>query len=271
MMNPTMSETHLLPKSKLFPKINLPSLQHQPEINNQIISSSSTSKISLSSHVYKSDSLFLTDAYASPSSKKIKTIHNKSKSITNNNNNNTHNKICKTIEASKSPKDKRRKLFEKLYGITPEFQNAYENAKKKKHLPLMSYQNSMLNVYGKKNVERERFIDLSTRLKQIRDNALMVKPLPPIDFKIIYEHSKNEMKSNEDMKLHKGRMKKKDRKMLKHLILEHEHKDAFELEMENMNRHKRTSTHHNNIDKSLYALPQPVIDILTKKLKLSSG
>ena len=59
-MNPTMSETHLLPKSKLFPKINLPSLQHQPEINNQIISSSSTSKISLSSHVYKSDSLFLT-------------------------------------------------------------------------------------------------------------------------------------------------------------------------------------------------------------------
>ena len=265
MMNPTMSETHIIPKSKLFPKINV---QHQPETNNQIISSSSSSsKISLSSHVYKSNSLFLTDAYTSPSSSRnIKSIHTKSKSISNNTNNTT----CKTIETSRSPKDKRRKLFEKLYGITPEFQSAYENAKKKKHLPLMSYQNSMLNVYGKKAVERERFIDLSSRLKQIRENALMVKPLPPIDFKIIYEHSKNEMKNNEDMKLHKGRMKKKERKMLKHLILEHEHKDAFELEMENMSKHKRVNTTH-NIDKSLYALPQPVINILTKKLKMSSG
>ena len=134
----------------------------------------------------------------------------------------------------------------------------------------MSYQNSMLNVYGKKAVERERFIDLSSRLKQIRENALMVKPLPPIDFKIIYEHSKNELKNNEDMKMHKGRMKKKDRKMLKHLILENEHKDAFELEMEKMSKHKRVNTNH-TIDKSLYSLPQPVIDLLTKKLKISSG
>ena len=265
-MNPTMSETHIILKSKVFPKIRSPSLQSQPETNNQIISSSSSSKISLSSHVYKSNSLFLTDAYTSrSSSRNIKSIHAKSKSISN-----PYSTICKTIETSKSPKDKRRRIFDKLYGITPEFQNAYENAKRKKHLPLMSYQNSMLNVYGKKAVERERFIDLSSRLKQIRENALMVKPLPPIDFKIIYEHSKNEMKNNEDMKMHKGRMKKKDRKILKHLILENEHKDAFELEMEKMSKHKRANTNH-TIDKSLYSLPQPVIDILTKKLKISSG
>ena len=45
-------------------------------------------------------------------------------------------------------------------------------------------------------------------------------------------------------------------------------KDEFEIEMENLARNKRSYTKVTSINKSLFALPQPVEDILVQKLKI---
>ena len=169
----------------------------------------------------------------------------------------------KSKDKFRSSRNKRRKIFEKLYGITQEHADAYNNAKKRKYLPLISYQNNILNAYGLRDVERECFINLTSKFKQIRDNANTVKPLPKVNFNIIYEHSKNEMKSYDELKEERRRLRK-EKKSFKQLLYEQDYKDEFEIEMENMSKHKRVSTKVATINKSLYSLPQPVVDILLK-------
>lgn len=210
-----------------------------------------------SSYIYKPNSFFITDNNTSH-------VPNlKSNSILNNNNNTTQQQNENT---SKSPQYKHKKVLEKLYGITPEYCKAYESAKKKKYLPLISYQNNILNTYALKNVDRECFINVSNKLKQIKESADMVKPLPKVNFKIIYEHSKNEMKSYSE--LQKERKLKKERRSLKQMLSQPKEKDEFEIEMENLARNKRSYTKVTSINKSLFALPQPVVDILVQKLKI---
>ena len=213
-------------------------------------------------HIYTPNSFFLTDNNTSH-------ILNLKLNSTSNNNNNTTPQPNAIVNDnnSKSPQYKQKKILNKLYGITPEYSKAYESAKKKKYLPLISYQNNILNAYTLKNVDRECFINVSSKLKQIKESAEMVKPLPKVNFKIIYEHSKNEMKSYAELK--KEKKAKKERKSLRQMLSQPKEKDAFEIEMENLSKNRRSYTKVTSINKSLFELPQPVVDILVQKLKIS--
>ena len=96
------------------------------------------------SHIYKPHSFFITDnasQRASPRGQSNDVVDKQSTVI----NGSAKDKF-------NSSRDKRRKILEKLYGITEEHVDAYNNAKKKKYLPLLSYQNNILSAYGLRDV-----------------------------------------------------------------------------------------------------------------------
>ena len=209
-------------------------------------------------HVYQPSSFFITDT----SSSQHRSSRNHSNDLIAQQH--TADALIPSNKFTSSSRNKRRKILEKLYGITQEHTLAYNNAKKRKYLPLLSYQNNILNAYGLRDVDKQCFVNLTSKFKQIRDNANTVKQLPKVNFKIIYEHSKNEMKTYEE--LQEERKMRKEKKSLRQLLCEQqmEDKDEFEIEMEKMSKHKRVNTRIKAVNKSLYALPQPVVDILVK-------
>ena len=70
------------------------------------------------------------------------------------------------------------------------------------------------------------------------------------------------------LELKKEKKVKKERKSLKQMLSQPKEKDEFEIEMENLAKNRRSYTKVTSINKSLFALPQPVVDILVQKLKI---
>lgn len=153
---------------------------------------------------------------------------------------------------------KRKLIFNKLYGISPEYLKKYSSAKKKKYLPLEEYQQNILNAYLSKDVDRDSYYDLSNRFKELREEAVQVEPLPPVNFSIIYKHSKNEGDKN----------KKKSKLPLKKLLIQPEEKDEFEKEINSISKNTKKGMKQRRINKNLCLLPKNIVDILSKKLKL---
>ena len=95
--------------------------------------------------------------------------------------------------------DRRKLLFNKLYGFSNEFLNMYERAKRKKYLPLEEYQQNILNAFTSVNeVDKDHFNALSDKFRDIREEANTIEPLPPINFSIIYKHSIKEEKQKRE-------------------------------------------------------------------------
>lgn len=153
---------------------------------------------------------------------------------------------------------KRKLIFNKLYGISPEYLKKYSSAKKKKYLPLEEYQQNILNAYLSKDVDRDSYYDLNYRFRELREEAVQVEPLPPVNFSIIYKHSKTEGERN----------KIRSKIPLKKLLLQPEEKDEFEKEISSISKNTKKGMKQRRINKNLCLLPKNIVDILSKKLKL---
>ena len=156
--------------------------------------------------------------------------------------------------------DRRKRLFNKLYGFSDEYLDMYERAKRKKYLPLEEYQQNILNAFTSVNdVDKDHFSALSDKFRDIREEAKTIEPLPPINCSIIYKHSIKEEREK--------KQKIKGPLNLKVSLQKKKEKDEFEKEMESIAKH-RSKIKPRYMNKNLKLLPQYIVEELSKKLKL---
>jgi hypothetical protein len=112
-----------------------------------------------------------------------------------------YEKVNKKKEENKI--SRRRDALNKLYQITPECNYNMNEAKKFKSLDLEDYQKNILSSMPAKSMEQWGIMDLVQNLKHLKHECDSVKPLPPINIKIIEDHvyKKNNSKSVKKMKL----------------------------------------------------------------------
>lgn len=155
--------------------------------------------------------------------------------------------------------EKKKLLFNKLYGLTPEYLDMYSKAKRMKYLPLDVYQQNILNAYTSSyEVDKDNFNELNNKFKEIREEADQIEPLPPININMIVKHVKDEEKKKT----------KKKKLTIKKLLRQKEDKDEFEKEMDSITKYKAPSK-RKYMSKGLTLLPQHIIDAFTKKSKLT--
>ena len=116
------------------------------------------------------------------------------------------------------------------------------------NLSLSEYQSRLLNISS--NLSRDNLLKLYTELKTIKNSIEVVKPLPPVNFKKIIEHSKKEFRRKNRIVL-KGR----------------EEKDAFEIEMENCKKNSKRKLKKEDpaLIKAFSILPEYLVNVLVKK------
>ena len=78
----------------------------------------------------------------------------------------------------------------KLYGYNKNFLTIRKKLKKNKESELEKYQDDILRL-SSMNLSRDYLLKLFNDLKNIRMNSEKVKPLPPINFKSLIDHSLN--------------------------------------------------------------------------------
>ena len=98
---------------------------------------------------------------------------------------------------------KRKNALNRLYDITPESNIRMMEAKKFKSLDLEDYQNNILTSVPAKCLEKGEIMDLVQNFHNLKYECDCVKPLPPINVKIIEDHvyKKNNSKSVKKMNL----------------------------------------------------------------------
>ena len=153
---------------------------------------------------------------------------------------------------------KRKNALNKLYDITPEMNNKMTEAKKFKSLDLEDYQKNILTSVPAKSIGQGGIMDLVQNLKNLKFQCESVKPLPPINVKIIEAHvyNKNNSKSKKKMSLRE------------YLEQSNEPKDEYEKEqreIKNMRSYKsfKKSKRNKNFD----FLPAYFREALNKNLK----
>ena len=153
---------------------------------------------------------------------------------------------------------KRKNALNKLYDITPEMNNQMAEAKKFKSLDLEDYQKNILTSVPAKCIGQGEIMDLVQNLKNLKFECDSVKPLPPINVKIIEAHvyNKNNSKSMKKMSLRE------------YLEQSNEPKDEYEKEqreIKNLRSYKifKKSKRNKNFD----FLPAYFREALNKNLK----
>ena len=106
----------------------------------------------------------------------------------------------------KVDKLKRRKIvLNKLYDLPPEFDDIIKKAKKFKTLDLENYQGKILTAMPVESIGKVEIMNLVSKLNVLKSECDSVKPLPPINIKIIEDHvynkNKEEIKNVKKMKL----------------------------------------------------------------------
>lgn len=162
----------------------------------------------------------------------------------------------KTISIIKKPlklnnnstKYRVKKEFDKLYGLNESYYKELNSLKTEHNLSLSEYQSRLLNISS--NLSRDNLLKLYTELKTIKNSIEVVKPLPPVNFKKIIEHSKKEFRRKNRIVL-KGR----------------EEKDAFEVEMENFKKNSKRKLKKEDpvLIKAFSILPEYLVNVLVKK------
>ena len=100
------------------------------------------------------------------------------------------------------PKNKRkRKILDKLYGITPELKNKLDYAKSNKKLNLETYQENILYSLDDEFIDRSDIMDLMQSFEELKIKNSSVKPLPKINLDIIYNHVYNKSKKIKSMNI----------------------------------------------------------------------
>jgi len=99
--------------------------------------------------------------------------------------------------------NRKKNALNKLYDITPEYKERLLDAKKIKTLDLEDYQKNILTTIPSQTIGEGGIMDLVQNLKNLKYECDSVKPLPPINVKIIEDHiyKKSNSKSVKKMNL----------------------------------------------------------------------
>jgi hypothetical protein len=176
-------------------------------------------------------------------------------SILNNNNNINNNKTNK-----KSRKQLILNQFNKLYGISDDFESKYKAIKNSRNISLENYQKNLLLIST--NLTKESAMKLHNSFRNIKEITEETKPLPPFNYNALYEHSLKEAYSQ--------RMKK-NKKFLREIkyLKQFERKDSYEIEQEKINKHKHLIIHKENpnVLKLYQFLPKHIVNAVLMKRK----
>ena len=86
---------------------------------------------------------------------------------------------------------RKRRILNKLYGLTPTIKTKLTNARHHKNLSLDTYQENILYSIDDDFIEQSNVMDLMQSFDELKLQSDSVKPLPPINVDIIYEHVLN--------------------------------------------------------------------------------
>ena len=144
-----------------------------------------------------------------------------------------------------------------LYGYDRNFIRSKNYLLKKKDLiELDTYQNGILKV-SQRNLSKDHMFKLFTELQSIKNNANLVKPLPPINYPALIMHSFKEV---EERKKHISKISLENKKI--------KDMDDYEKELYNIrknNAFKRLKVERNKRLYKIYEiLPEHVVDVLYK-------
>ena len=170
---------------------------------------------------------------------------------------NKRKNVIKKIN-NRSLKDKNAKILSKLYGYNKKY--LFSNSKtlrKKSVLDIEKYQNRILKLSQRK-LSREHLVKLYSELQTIKNNAELVKPLPPINYPALVIHSFKEV---ENRRKHIGNLYNEGKN--------YDNMDEYEKEMyeiKNSNNKKRVKIFRNKRMYKIYeVLPEYVVDVIFKK------
>lgn len=142
----------------------------------------------------------------------------------------------------------------RLYGIDKKFIASKKNAISQKNLCLENYQDGIVNV-SKKNLCKDYLVKLCTELREIRNLAENVKPLPPINFPALVSHSIDEDRNISKLSFFSSKKKKKFEEMDEY------EKEMFDIKKGN-NFKKRKVVKNKKLYKLYEILPEYVVEIL---------
>ena len=153
-----------------------------------------------------------------------------------------------------SMKEKRKKIFNKIYGLDDDYYNSLINLKKNKNLSLIEHQNKIIQLssnLGKQNLQK-----LNKELRNIRIDSSLVCPLPPLNYRALVEHSHNENKKN----------KLKNRISLSKSLRIGQIKDKYEMELEKEKfKYYKPKMENANIQRMYEILPEHIVEVFVKK------
>ena len=151
----------------------------------------------------------------------------------------------------------KRKMFDKIYGISNLNRSSISKIKKETNLSLQEYHNKLLQLSV--NVDKANLIKLNKTLRNIRVESSQVQPLPPLNYKALVEHSKNEIKKE----LTKYRIS------LKMSLLMNAIKDEYEIDLEKERRtYVRPMKETANIKRMYEILPEYIVNVFFKEESL---
>ena len=166
--------------------------------------------------------------------------------------------ILKEINSrNKKKKEIFRTNLDKLYGYNKKFLFNKIKLKKEKNKDLEKYQDDILKVSAM-NLSKDYMLKLSSDLKTIKMTTEKIKPLPPINFRALVNHSLDEKKRKKRFGL--WTFDKKINEM-----------DEYEKEMYMIKTSMKHEAFNSNRQKLLYKmyeiLPEHVVDTLFVKKK----
>lgn len=162
----------------------------------------------LSSKKIKDSSLYthLNQPYSNQHLRSLSTNREKDFDIFGSEDQELHDLMEKFKRSDKGPRisgmQKRKLVFDQLYGVTREMTEKIKKMKKNKHLlNLRDYQNNVLETVGRNINDDNKLRDLLREFKELREDTDSIKPLPKINLDIIYSHvqSHNKEKSIKKM------------------------------------------------------------------------
>ena len=128
----------------------------------------------------------------------------------------------KSNKKSQNKLNRRKVALNKLYNISPEYDSLFQDAKKRKRLNLDEYQNNILTSVSVGSMGKEKIMDLVQNFNNLKQECDSVKPLPPINLRIIEDHVYNQNKVN--------KINVKKMRLREFLEQSNEPKDEFEEE-----------------------------------------
>ena len=162
----------------------------------------------------------------------------------------------KEIKIKNSFNNIRRRRLDNLYGYDSNFIKSKNNLlRKKDSFELESYQNEVLKI-SHRNLSNDYMMKLFTELKFIKNDADLVKPLPPINYHALVTHCFKEKNDKKNQK-EKSKENKKMDEYEKELSLI---KKSYGFKIQKTKRNKR-------LHKIYEILPEYVINALYKKKK----